>query len=347
MAYATCSTQKLGSLMQHDKLLSVQNLTLSIQREGKEVELIKDISFDIKANQTLALVGESGSGKSLTAQAILGLFTSTNIHIKSGKIQFLNQDLLQTTRSELKKLRGKEIAFISQNPMNALNPTLTVGFQLIEAILCKEHISKDAARKRAIIALEQVGISDAAIRLNSYPHEFSGGMRQRVLIAMGLINNPKLIIADEPTTALDVTIQAEILDLLQNLQKTFGLALLFITHDLGIVAKMADDVAVIYAGKIVEIGTVYDIFSKPKHPYTQGLLSAIPRYDAPSQLLKAIDGFPARAGSNHGRCAFLMRCPKAMRICAEREPQMMQSGAQQVSCWEVIHKEKEEILHRE
>lgn len=261
--------------MDEKTLLSVQNLTLIVKRDGNEIELIHDISFDIFENQTLALVGESGSGKSLTAQAILGLFHSPNIQVKSGKIQFLEQDLLKKSKLELKNLRGKEIAFIPQNPGSALNPTLSIGFQLVEAILCKTKISHQEAKEKAIFALDQVGIPDADLRFHAYPHEMSGGMRQRILIAIALLNKPKLIIADEPTTALDVTIQAEILELLQRLKEKFGLSILFITHDLGVVAKMADEVAVISAGKIVEIGSVYDIFSKPKHPCTETLLNSI------------------------------------------------------------------------
>ena len=313
-------------------LLQIEGLTLA----HKDIDLVQDISFSIERGQTLALVGESGSGKSLTAQAILGLFTASSIYIKSGKILFEGEDLTQKSSRDMRALRGQEIAFISQNPMSALNPTLTIGFQLVETM----KAPKEEATARAQEMLKLVGMSDVHARIRAYPHELSGGMKQRVLIAMSLMNHPKLLIADEPTTALDVTIQAEILDLLVSLQKKLGMALLFITHDLGIVAQIATQVAVMYSGQIVEIGSLNDIFYSPLHPYTQGLLAAIPRFDqAHSNQLLAIDGSPPVAGSMHGKCPFVTRCPKAMVICSKKAPPRTCFEDRYASCWNLSEKE--------
>ena len=261
-------------------ILDVQGLSIALSgktKEGKNrtTDLVKDLSFSLAKAKTLALVGESGSGKSLTAQAILKLFCAPNLYIKSGVILFQGEDLACKSEKEMQKLRGKEIAFISQNPMSALNPTLTVGFQLMECL----QVTKEVAKERAFEMLQAVGIHDVRCRFSSYPHELSGGQKQRILIAMSLMNKPKLLIADEPTTALDVTIQAEILDLLRSLQKKMEMALIFITHDLSIVAQIADTVAVMYAGKIVELGALDEIFYNPLHPYTKVLLSSVPRLD--------------------------------------------------------------------
>lgn len=243
-----------------NSIISIKNLTI-----GQNVDLVHGISFSIPEGSTLALVGESGSGKSLTAQAILGLFSSPLIAIKSGSILYQDEELIDN----VDKLRGIEIGYIPQNPLNALNPTLTIGFQL------KECVRGRYAKKRALEMLHLVGIADPQARMKAYPHELSGGMRQRVLIAMSLINNPKFLIADEPTTALDSTIQAQIIDLLKELKERLKMSLLFITHDLGLVAQIADHIAVMHEGHIVEYGTASDIFYRPEHSYTKTLLSTI------------------------------------------------------------------------
>lgn len=244
-------------------LLSAQNLTIC---SGSR-KIVKNISFVIHPQETLALVGESGSGKTVTAQSIVRLFTSAELSITEGSITFCGENILSKSPKEMRRLRGKEISFIPQNPLNSLNPTLQVGTQLLECIP-----ASDDTLEIAYTMLEMVGFSDCKKRFHSYPHELSGGMRQRLLIAMALVNRPKLVIADEPTTALDVTIQAQILDLLQDLQQTFDTSLLFITHDMGVVARMAHRVAVMKDGEIVEAGDVMDIFYSPTHPYTKELL---------------------------------------------------------------------------
>jgi ABC-type dipeptide/oligopeptide/nickel transport system ATPase component len=248
-------------------LLSAKNLTIASATR----QIVKNISFEIDPHETLALVGESGSGKTLTAQSIVRLFNSPDLYISEGSITFCDQEIVTKSQKEMRALRGKEIAFIPQNPLNSLNPTLQVGTQLLECIAPSHD-----ALELAYTMLEMVGFSDCKKRFHSYPNELSGGMRQRLLIAMALVNRPKLVIADEPTTALDVTIQAQILDLLQDLQQTFDTSLLFITHDMGVVARMAHRVAVMKAGEIVEMGDVMDIFYSPVHPYTKELLGQSP-----------------------------------------------------------------------
>ncbi len=317
-------------------ILNVQGLSISLSEKTKKAEkvistdLVKDLSFSLAKGKTLALVGESGSGKSLTAQAILKLFYAPSLYIKKGAILFQGEDLVHKNEKQMQKLRGKEIAFISQNPMSALNPTLTIGFQLMECL----QEAKETAKEKSLAMLQAVGIHDVRSRFSSYPHELSGGQKQRILIAMSLINKPKLLIADEPTTALDVTLQAEILDLLRALQKKMEMALIFITHDLGIVAQIADSVAVMYAGKIVELGSLDEIFYNPLHPYTKALLASVPRLDyAVAAPLVTLAGCPPVAGKVQGRCSFLERCPSAMRCCAKFEPSVSIIEGRQIRCW--------------
>ena len=315
-------------------LLQVEDLSISLLANKQKVFAVSSLSFSIYPEETLALVGESGCGKSLTAHALIGIPTSESVHTESGKIIFQNQNLLEKGSRAHANLRGKDIAFISQNPLSALNPTLTVGFQLIESIHPTFGYTGKQKKAKAIEMLELVGFSDAKTQLLAYPHELSGGMRQRVLIAIALINHPKLVIADEPTTALDVTIQAQILELLEDLKKKLGMSLLFITHDLGIVARIADRVAVMYAGQIVEIGTTDEIYYSPKHPYTQGLLSCVPNLETSiSHELMSIPGSPPEAGIQ-ALCPFLPRCPKPMRLCVQQAPQLVTFGKErQVRCW--------------
>ncbi len=302
-------------------LLSVQNLIVTLDTSHGREPLVRDISFDLYPHKTLALVGESGSGKTITAMAIMNLFRSPLTKVTSGKILFEGENLLDKSSLEMRRLRGKDLAFIPQSPLSCLNPTLQIGTQLMES-MCKDiYPTYDDRYFAAAEMLRQVGFSDCMRRLSAYPHELSGGMRQRLLIAMALINRPKVVIADEPTTALDVTIQAQVLDLLMQLQQELGMSLLFITHDMGVVAKIADYVAVMYAGKIVEQADVKKIFEKPEHPYTQALLACLPRLkDHHASELRPIQGSPPHIGQYLGMCSFMPRCPYAMKICAEKAP---------------------------
>jgi oligopeptide/dipeptide ABC transporter ATP-binding protein len=321
----------------HLPLLKVDSLRITVPFRGKQVPAVQGISFSIMPQETVALVGESGSGKSLTASAIIGLFNSEEVVIEAGSILFNQEELISLKQAMRNKILGTDIAYISQNPLSALNPTLTIGYQIIEAIKPHIAIHSEEKRKLAINMLSCVGFSDAEKRLNTFAHELSGGMRQRVLIAMALINRPKLVIADEPTTALDVTIQAQILDLLKSLQQQIGMSMLFITHDMGIVAQIADRVAVMYAGRIVEIANSDEIFYNPKHPYTKALLSCIPSLDNhPSKTLTSIPGAPPHIGTFKKSCAFAQRCPHAMHVCIKQEPKwIFFSETHSTSCWEV------------
>lgn len=275
-----------------ERLLEVKDLAISFKTHGGEVQAIRGVSFHVDKGETLAIVGESGSGKSVTSQAVMKLVPTPPGEYKRGQILFDGQDLIGKSEKQMQKIRGKEIGMIFQDPMTSLNPMMKVGRQITEVLHKHEKISKEAANKRGVELLTLVGIPSPERRFNQYPHEFSGGMRQRVVIAMALAANPKLLIADEPTTALDVTIQAQILDLMKELQKKIDTAIIFITHDLGVVARMADRVAVMYAGQIVEMGTAEEIFYDPRHPYTWGLLASMPSLESKGSLLTAIPGTP-------------------------------------------------------
>lgn len=311
--------------MTHTKkpILQVSDLTVSSSAYAVKRDIVRGVSFTLFADQTLALVGESGSGKTMTARSLVQLFTSPQIKITGGSILLNGESLLEKSNKEMRAIRGKEISFISQNPLNSLNPTLQVGTQLIEAIAPRR--SKEEAEALAVAMLGQVGFSDCKSRLSAYPHELSGGMRQRLLIAMALINRPKILIADEPTTALDVTIQAQILDLLIDLQKKMSMSILFITHDMGVVSRIAHDVAVMYAGQIVEMADVDTLFYKTEHPYTKALLSCLPRIASTKELIP-IPGAPPQVGRLLGKCPFLPRCSAAMKICASKEPTLQLTG---------------------
>ena len=304
-----------------EKLLEVKNLCVNFGTYGGEVKAVRGVTFDLHKGETLAIVGESGSGKSVACKTIMRILSS-NGYIKDGQILFDGKDLTKISEKDMEKVRGKDIAMIFQDPMTSLNPTMTIGKQIMEPIIKHQGFSKEDARKRAIELIELVGISDAEKRFKQYPHQFSGGMRQRIVIAISLACNPKVLIADEPTTALDVTIQAQILELIKDLQEKTGVAVIFITHDLGVVANMADRVAVMYAGKIIEYGTSDDIFYDPKHPYTWGLLGSMPTLDIGDNDLYNIPGTHPDLMDPHKGDAFALRSAYAMKIDHLAEPPM-------------------------
>jgi oligopeptide/dipeptide ABC transporter ATP-binding protein len=299
-------------------LLSVSHLTTVFDQPGGPVAAVDDVSFEIEAGETLGLVGESGSGKSVTALSIMRLVQPPG-RIAAGSIRFEGRDLLALPESDMRAVRGAGIALIFQEPMTALNPVFTVGDQIAETLIVHGRAGRREAARMAVDLLDSVRIPDAAARVKDYPHQLSGGMRQRVLIAMALACRPSLVIADEPTTALDVTIQAQILDLLREMKAAFNLALLLITHDLGVIAETADRVAVMYAGRIVEEGPVRSIFRNPGHPYTRGLLASMPG-GAPGQRLRAIEGSVPILGELPSGCAFNPRCPDRFAPCPVAPP---------------------------
>ncbi|WP_319455768.1 MULTISPECIES: ABC transporter ATP-binding protein [unclassified Mycobacterium] len=301
-------------------MLSVENLSVRFATDGGTVHAVDGVSFDLAAGEILAIVGESGSGKSVTAQTVLGLTRAPNATI-TGAVHFDGQDLTQLSDRQLRDIRGERIAMIFQDPMTSLNPVYRVGDQIAEMIRAHRDVSKGEARDRAVELLRSVGIPNPERRVRSYPHEFSGGMRQRVMIAMALSLDPDVLIADEPTTALDVTVQAQILRLLEKLNAERGLAVVMITHDLGVVAEVADRVAVMYAGQIVEDATLESLFYDPKHPYTWGLLGSLARLDQPRPVrLAQIAGQPPSLITSPTGCRFAPRCPHAFDQCAEPPP---------------------------
>ncbi|MCE4050474.1 ABC transporter ATP-binding protein [Bacillus sp. Au-Bac7] len=308
-----------------EKLLEVKDLKVSFHTYGGEVQAVRGVSFDLYKGETLAIVGESGSGKSVTSQTLMKLIPMPPGQIKGGQILFKGQDIVPKTEKEMQAIRGKDISMIFQDPMTSLNPTMRIGTQIMEVIIKHQDISKEKAKERAIELLKLVGIPMPEKRVNQYPHEFSGGMRQRAMIAIALAARPSLLIADEPTTALDVTIQAQILDLMKELQNKMDTSIIFITHDLGVVANVADRVAVMYAGEIVEMGTVDEIFYDPRHPYTWGLLASMPSLDNDGETeLAAIPGTPPDLTNPPVGDAFAPRNPNALAIDYEQEPPMYQ-----------------------
>ncbi|WP_066318569.1 ABC transporter ATP-binding protein [Bacillus sp. FJAT-29814] len=303
-----------------EKILQVKDLNISFHTFAGEVKAIRGVSFDLLKGETLAIVGESGSGKSVTTKSIMRLLPEHNSEIKGGEILFEGKDLTKLNDKQMQKIRGKEISMIFQDPMTSLNPTMKIGNQIMEPLIKHQNMSKHAARQRAIELLKLVGIPKPEIRIDQYPHQFSGGMRQRVVIAIALACNPKVLIADEPTTALDVTIQAQILELMKDLQKKIDTSIIFITHDLGVVANVADRVAVMYGGKIVEIGTADEIFYNPQHPYTWGLISSMPDMDTDDEELYSIPGTPPDLLEPPKGDAFAPRNPYVLKIDLEQEP---------------------------
>src|SRR3954454_4746322 len=300
-------------------LLEVNDLKTYFRTDDGIVKAVDGVSFSVEKGKTLGIVGESGSGKSVTCLTIMGL-NNRRSTITSGTARFRDEDLLTANPKRLREIRGNAAAMIFQDPMTSLNPVHTIGRQLNEAVLLHQDVTKKQARARAVELLKAVGIPRAERRIDDYPHQFSGGMRQRVMIAMALVNNPDLLIADEPTTALDVTTQAQILDLMNTLQEEFGSAIIMITHDLGVVAETADEVVVMYAAEIVEQAPVDDIFSRPQHPYTWGLIGSLPRPDADVERLVQISGQPPSLLNPPRGCRFHPRCPYVMEICREQDP---------------------------
>lgn len=303
-----------------ENILEVKDLHISFHTFAGEVRAIRGVNFDLKKGETLAIVGESGSGKSVTTKSIMKLLPPSNSEIKQGEILFEGKDLAKLSDKKMQKIRGKDISMIFQDPMTSLNPTMTIGKQIMEPLLKHQKLSKSEAKKKVIELLELVGIKNPEARFKQYPHQFSGGMRQRVVIAIALACNPKVLIADEPTTALDVTIQAQILDLMKGLQKKIDTSIIFITHDLGVVANVADRVAVMYGGKIIEIGTVDEIFYNPQHPYTWGLISSMPSLDVRVEELYAIPGTPPDLLNPPKGDAFAPRNEYALKVDVEKEP---------------------------
>ncbi len=316
------------------KVLEVNNLSVSFHTYGGEVQAVRDVSFHLNEEETLAIVGESGSGKSVTVQSIMRLISMPPGEFKSGSVLLDGEELIEKSDKQMEQIRGKEMGMIFQDPMTSLNPTMKIGRQITEGLLKHHGLSKSEAKKRGIELLKLVGIPNAERRINQYPHEFSGGMRQRAMIAIALSCNPRILIADEPTTALDVTIQAQILDLLKDIQKETKTAIILITHDLGVVANAASRVAVMYGGKIIETGTVDEIFYYAKHPYTWGLLGSMPKLNDENKELKSIPGSPPDLKDPPKGCPFVARCPYAMKVCEGNMPEYTEtSDTHKTACW--------------
>ncbi|MDE2801520.1 MAG: ABC transporter ATP-binding protein [Chloroflexota bacterium] len=324
---------EFGTLSEH--LLTVEGLKTHFFTPTGVVKAVDGISYDVREGETLAIVGESGCGKSVGALSIMRLVASPPGRIVDGQVNFDGIDLLAISEQQMRTIRGNRIAMIFQEPMTSLNPVLTIGKQITESLELHLKMEGAQAQQRAIELLEMVGIPDAPSRLKQYPHQFSGGMRQRVMIAMAMSCNPRLLIADEPTTALDVTIQAQILELIKDLSAQLGTAVIIITHNLGVVARYADRVNVMYAGKIIERGTALDIYENPQHPYTQGLLDSVPRLDEDrKQRLESIEGMPPDLMELPSGCAFRPRCRFAVERCAEEIPPLMAVGdGHTAACW--------------
>ncbi len=326
------------------KLLEVRDLKVSFYTPAGEVKAVGGISYDLKEHEVMGIVGESGSGKSVEAYSIIGLLQSPG-KVIGGSIHFDGEDILAYTPEQMRQFRGNKVSMIFQNPMTCLNPVYTVGDQLMEALTChNKSVSKKEAWDRAVEMLELVGINNAEKRMRQYPHALSGGMRQRVMIAMALICSPKLLIADEPTTALDVTIQAQILELMKDIQKKTGMAIVFITHNLGVVAEVCDRVSVMYAGHIVEQGDVKDIFYHPAHPYTKGLLRSMPRVDElEHERLIPIEGTPVDLLDPPAGCPFGPRCEHCMKVCLHSAPPTLEleEEGHTAACWLYVKEMKE------
>lgn len=320
--------------MENKNLIEVNDLKVSFFTPAGEVKAVGGISYKIKYNEVMGIVGESGSGKSVEAYSIMGLLQSPG-KVTDGEIIFEGKNILNNSPKEMEAFRGNEAGMIFQNPMTCLNPVYTIGNQMMEGILCHKKVNRSEAFDKACQMLNLVGIANPEKRMKQYPHELSGGMRQRVMIGMALICEPKLLIADEPTTALDVTIQAQILELIKDIQKKTKMSVIFITHNLAVVAKICDTVGVMYAGKMVEQGSVDDIFYNPMHPYTHGLLRSMPRIDEEeTERLQSIEGSPVDMLNPPEGCGFCQRCPYSMKLCLRRSPPVLKAGeGHTVSCW--------------
>lgn len=317
------------------ELLRIDDLKVNFTTYAGEVQAVRGVSLSVNQGESIAIVGESGCGKSVTAQTMMKLIPTPPGKIVAGSIKFLDREIVSMSEKQMQAIRGKEIGMIFQDPMTSLNPTMTVGKQIMEVLSKQQTLGKDQQVKKVVEMLRLVGIPNPETRMRQYPHQFSGGMRQRVMIAMALVCNPKLLIADEPTTALDVTIQAQIMELMQELKDRLGTSIILITHDLGVVAGFAERIIVMYAGRVIESGTTRDIFYNPRHPYTRGLLKSIPR---PGQCVKEklmpIPGRPPDLISPPGGCAFWPRCSQAMKVCQQIEPSTTEvSPGHKVVCW--------------
>jgi oligopeptide/dipeptide ABC transporter ATP-binding protein len=322
-------------MSERQPVLSVEDLVVEFDTFGGKVRAVRGVSYDVFAGETLAVVGESGCGKSVTVQALMGLIPMPPGRIVSGSAKLLGRELIGLTQLELNSVRGADMGMIFQDPMTSLNPTMRIGDQIAETLIVHRGISKKLAMREAVRLLDRTRIPEAVQRVRQYPFEFSGGMLQRVMIAMSLACTPKLLIADEPTTALDVTIQDQVLDLMKELQREDGMAIVLITHDLGVVARMADRVAVMYAGEVVEYGSVEDVYYRASHPYTQGLKLAMPDlHQHGVDTLQAIPGSPPDLFSPPPGCAYHPRCPHAMQLCSRIDPPTSTvEGAHSASCW--------------
>jgi peptide/nickel transport system ATP-binding protein len=317
-------------------LLRVEGLTVGFNTEQGPVRVVEDVSFALNPGHTMGLVGESGCGKSVTAQTIMRLLPSPPSHIAAGRILFDGEDLASIPLKRMQKIRGDRIGMVFQEPMTSLNPTLRIGEQIAEPLMLHRGMRYREAEAEVIRVLKQVGIGNAERRLMQYPHELSGGLRQRVMIALAIICNPQILIADEPTTALDVTIQAQIMELLKALQRELGLAILLITHDLGMVAEMCETIAVMYAGRIVETGPTAEVFSRPHHPYTAGLLNSSPRRVRKGERLPSIPGLVPPPGARGPGCSFAARCERSTPRCRTELPPLAASGALAAACWNPV-----------
>ena len=323
-------------------MLQVKNLHTSFFTDAGEVRAVNGISYNLDAGKVLGIVGESGSGKSVSAYSILRILTDTG-RVTEGEVLFKGENILEYTEQQMQKFRGSRISIIFQDPMTCLNPTFTIGNQLMEAILLHTDRNKKEAEERAIEMLRLVGISEPEKRMKQYPFEHSGGMRQRVMIAMALACEPDILIADEPTTALDVTIQAQILDLIQDLQKKMGMAVIMITHDLGVIADMCDEIIVMYGGKVCERGTTDEIFYNPRHEYTKGLIRSIPRISEKRERLMPSSGSPVDLPNLPKGCAFASRCELEMKICLEQPPEEVRVNDSHIAaCWNNVKRMMEE-----
>jgi oligopeptide transport system ATP-binding protein len=315
------------------RLLEVDDLRVEFRTRDGVAKVINGVTYHVDAGETLAVLGESGSGKSVTAQTIMGILDTPPGFVTGGQIRFHGKDMLAMSAEERRRIRGSGIAMVFQDSLSALNPVFTVGFQIAEQFRVRQGLGRQAAKKRAVEMLDLVKIPNAAQRVNEFPHQFSGGMRQRVMIAMSLALDPEVLIADEPTTALDVTVQAQIMDLLAELQRERHMGMILITHDLGVVADVADRIAVMYAGRIVEQADVHELYAKPAHPYTLGLLDSIPRIDEKGQQLRTIKGLPPNLMRIPTGCPFNPRCPMAQDVCREKVPPLLQlSGTRASAC---------------
>ncbi len=318
---------------ENNLLLEVDNLHTSFFTDAGEVKAVNGVTFNLEKGKTLGIVGESGSGKSVTAYSIMQILAETG-RVVEGEIRYKGEDITKWDEKKLSKYRGEKVSIIFQDPMTSLNPVFTIGYQLKEAILLHTNKNKDEAWKRAVEMLTLVGVNEPESRMKQYPFELSGGMRQRVMIAMALCCEPDILIADEPTTALDVTIQAQILELMQDLQKKLGMAIIMVTHDLGVIASMCDEIIVMYGGRVCERGTADDIFYHPAHEYTKGLLRSIPTTENMNERLVPIGGTPINLLNMPKGCAFCPRCENAMKICLEEVPEEYQVGEHhRASCW--------------